>query len=236
MRSVLSIPLLLAGALVALAPLTGCRFGAASFDGALGDRAFDPGGTVFSYMDARDDDLVERDTIPLAVAMMWIAFDPETDLNDLAGAELENYRQELRLRDALSFVFEDAEKLSSGASFESLVEGGSELGDGALQARLHLAPERITRSSTYASFRPYGARRRVSVSLDEVRLLESGSVVAGDVIVEVSRADTDPPDVLEGRLEGRFVAPLIDERAAEQNLSLLDVEDLLGLPLAGDAS
>jgi hypothetical protein len=220
----------------ALLALVGCRFGDASFDGKLGERGFDPAGTVFSYIDARDDDLVERDTKPAAVAMVWIAFDPEGDLNDLAGADLESYRHELRMRDALSLVFRDVDELSAGALFESLVEGGTELGEGAVKARLHLAPERITRASTYASFEPYGARRSVKVTLREVRLLEGSPRLSGDVVVEISRAATDSPSVLVGRLEGRFSAPLVDERAAEQNLSLLGVHDLLGLPLIGSGS
>lgn len=216
-----------------LAALTaGCRFGDASFEGTLGDRPFDPGGTVFSYVDERDDDLLERERKPAVIVMTWVAFNPEGDLNDLPGSELENVRHELRLRDALALVFEDASALSRGKSYESLSEGGSELGDDGLRARVHLAPERLTRGSTYADFKPYGSRRRVTVSFDEVRLLEDGAVLAGEVVLDVSREELDPPGVLEGRLEGRFRAPAVEERAAERNLSLLAVEDILGLPLA----
>lgn len=209
----------------------GCRFGDASFDGTLGDRAFDPGGTVFSYVDSRDDALLERETKPAAIVMTWIAFDPESDLNDLSGAELEDYRHELRLRDALALVFDDASALAPGQELVSISEGGSELNDDGLSARVHLAPERLTSGSTYADFTPYGSRRQVTVTLDEARLLEEGSVLAGAVVVDVSAGEVDPPDVLEGRLEGRFRAPTIEERAAERNLSLLTVDDILGLPL-----
>lgn len=218
--------------LVTALALCGCRFGDAAFDGTLGERRFDPGGTVFSYVDERDDELLERGTKPAVVTMVWVAFDPEADLNDLAGAELEDYRHELRLRDALALVFDDVDSVIPGATFESITEGGSELTDSGLTARVHLAPERLSRASTYASFEPYGSRRHVTVSIDEARLLEEGSVVSGDVVVNVSRSEVDPPDVLEGRLEGRFLAPRVSERAAEQNLSLLVVEDILGLPLA----
>lgn len=217
--------------LLALASTAGCRFGDASFDGALGDRSFDPGGTVFTYVDVRDDDLLEREVKPAIVTMTWIAFDPEADLNDLPGSELENYRHELRLRDALALVFDDASALSPGETYESVSEGGSELGDEGLSARVHLAPERLTRGSTYADFAPYGSRRQVTVSLDEARLLEDGALLAGEIVVDVSRGELDPPEVLEGRLEGRFHAPAIEERAAERNLSLLAVDDILGLPL-----
>lgn len=210
----------------------GCRFGEASFDGGLGDGSFDPGGTVFSYVDERDDDLVERDQKPVVITMTWIAFDPEADLNDLPGAELEDYKHELRVRDALALVFDDSDALTPGSTFETISEGGSELSDDGLSARVHLAPERLTRGSTYADFKPYGSRRQVNVNLDEARLLEEGSVLTGDIVIDVSRSDLDPPQVLEGRLEGHFRAPAVSERAAEKNLALLAVDDILGLPLA----
>lgn len=217
-------------ALAALAA-TGCRFGEATFDGDLAGRPFVPGGTTFGYLDERDDNLDDKDPAPVAVAMTWIIFDAASDLNDLPGAELENWRHELRLRDALSLVFTDSSDVVPGATFRSVVEGGNEVGDGALTARLHLAPERLTATSTYAAFQPYGARRVVDVELDEARLLEDGPVLAGTVTVSVERADTDSDDVLTGSLQGRFRAPLVSERVAEQNLSLLVVDDILGLPL-----
>jgi hypothetical protein len=231
-RRALRVPLL--ATTIALALVSGCRFGQAGFEGSLGERAFDPSGTVFGYLDARDDNLDERDTSRVGVAMTWLIFDPTSDLNDLPGDELENYRHELRLRDALSLVFADSGAVTPGATFESVVEGGSELGDGALRARIHLAPERLTASSTYAGFVPYGARRKVNVSLDEARLLEDGPLLSGSIVVDIEQADTDPSEVITGRLEGRFTAPLVSERTAERNLSLLIVDDILGLPLADE--
>ena len=58
------------------------------------------------------------------------------------------------------------------------------------------------------------------------------------ITVNIERAETDPEEVIEGEMQGRFRAPLVDERVAERNLSLLIVDDILGLPLssvAGDA-
>jgi hypothetical protein len=214
--------------------LTGCRVGEASFDGDIGGRAFTPGGTTFAYVDARDDNLNELDPAHVAVAMTWIIFDPASDLSDLNGSELENWRHELRLRDALSLVFADEADVVPGATFQSVVQGGNETGDGKLLARLHLAPERLSASSTYADFVPFGAQRTVSVELDEARLLEDGPVLAGTITVNIGRADTDPDDVLTGELQGRFRAPVVEERVAERNLSLLITDDILGLPIAGD--
>ncbi len=220
------------GALVLVSALaSGCRFGDASFEGTLGELSFDPAGTVFSYSDERDDDLLERDDKPVVVMLTWLTFDPEADLNDLPGAELENYRHELRLRDALALVFDDADALVSGAEYVTVSEGGSEISNDGLSARVHLAPERLTRGSTYADFAAYGSRRQVAVTLDEVRLLEDSPALSGTVVIDVSRAEIDPPGAREGRLEGRFTAPMVQERAAEQNLSLLVVDDILGLPL-----
>lgn len=212
----------------------GCHFGEARFDGDLGGRAFDPGGTVFAYVDAHDDNLVEEARPRVVVVMTWIAFDPEGDLNHLQGAELEDYKHELRLRDALALVFDDQADVVAGESFESVVEGGVEQGDGALTARLHLAPERLTKASTYADFTPFASHRQVKVTLDTASFTE-GRVLAGNVVIDVSRTDSDPGDSLIGRVEGRFRAPLVDERVAEHNLSLLAVEDVLGVPLPARA-
>jgi len=220
----------------ALGLLGGCRFGEASFDGDIDGRAFAPGGTTFAYVDDKDDNLNDNDPAPVVVAMTWIAFDPQSDLSDLPGAELENWRHELRLRDALSLVFASDEDVVPGATFASEIVGGSEVGSGDLIARLHLAPERLTAASTYADFKPYGAKRLVDVELDEARLLEDGPVVSGTVTVRIEKADTDPDGVITADLQGRFRAPVVSERTAERNLSLLVVDDILGLPLSGDGT
>jgi len=227
---------LLAAACLTLTLSAGCRFGEASFDGTLGERTFSPGGTVFAYVDAKDDNLNATDPAPIAVAMTWIIFDPTSDLNDLPGTELENWRHELRLRDALSLVFANEADVVPGATFRSVVEGGNLVSDGALIARMHLAPERLTAASTYADFTPFGARRIVDVELDEARLLEDGPVLSGTISVTIEQAGTDPDDVLTGEMQGRFRAPIVSERVAERNLSLLIVDDILGLPLSSAAS
>lgn len=225
-----NIAMMAASGLALGALLTGCHFGEARFEGDLGDRAFDPGGTVFAYVDARDDNLVEEARPRVVVVMTWLAFNPEGDLNDLEGSALEDYKHELQLRDALALVFDDQAEVLPGATFESTVESGRELSDGALLAQLHLAPERLGPASTYADFAPFASRRQVSVTLDEAKFAD-GEVLTGELVIDVSRSDTDAGDALIGRVEGRFRAPLVDERVAEHNLSLLAVEDVLGVPL-----
>ena len=219
-----------AASLLAACGLCGCRFGEAGFSGDLGGRAFDPGGTVFAYVDKRDDNLVEEARPRVAVVMTWLIFDPQGDLNDLEGSELEDHKHELRLRDAIALVFADQGQLVPGTQFESVIEDGVETGSGELSARVHLSPERLDESSTYGSFIPFASRRRVQVNLEEVSFTD-GRVLAGDVSVDLERSGLDPGDALIGRVEGRFRAPLVDERVAEHNLSLLAVDDILGVPL-----
>ena len=225
-------------ALLALLALSGgCRFGAASFSGTLADRAFDPGGTVFSYVDARDAALVEDEDEdpPVAIVATWLVFDPTSDLADLDGHELDSYAHELRLRDALSLVFARRSDVAIGATFESDVEGGVETGDGGLDARVHLAPERLDGSKTYADFVPFAGRRVVRVALEEVDL-ELDRYMTGRVSISFQRTDADPGEVREGEVQGTFRAPLVEERLAERNLSLLEAEPILGLPASsGDA-
>lgn len=218
--------------LLGLFLFAGCRFGAAAFEGDLGGRSFDPGGTVFSYVDGRDDNLVENARPRVVVVMTWVVFDPEGDLNDLQGSELEDLAHELRLRDALALVFDDQGDVVPGATFESVVVGGEETGNGKLSARVHLAPERLGPSSSYEGFQPFGSTRTVTVTLDEASFLEGKAGLFGRVILEVERSAQDPGDARIGRVEGRFSAPLVKERVAEHNLALLAVDDLLGLPLS----
>lgn len=224
-----SLPLLMS-ALALFA--SGCQFGGASFSGDFDGRPFEPGGTVFSYVDGYDDSLVEVERPRVAVFMSWLMFDPAADLNDRPGTELEDLKHELRLRDAMALVFDDQVDVSAGASFTTELSGGQVVSSDGLMAQIHLAPERLTSASTYAAFRPFGSSRVVSVGIDEAGFVEGGArLVRGSISVDISVSDTDPADARVGRVEGEFTAPLVDERMAEHNLSLLSVEDVLGLPL-----
>lgn len=218
-------------AIFALA-LSGCRFGSAAFAGTLADRTFDPGGTVFAYVDARDAALVQDDDAdpPVAIAATWLVFDPRSDLADKDGAELDALAHELRLRDALSLVFAARSDVTIGATFESDLRGEEETGDGAMTAHVHLAPERLDGAKTYADFVPFAGRRVVHVALEEVDF-DNLREIAGRVSVAFERTDGDPAEVREGTVTGTFRAPLVEERLAERNLSLLQCEDVLGLPL-----
>ncbi len=212
---------------------TGCRFGSASFTSTLPDRGFEPNGTVFSYVDDHDDALVqdEDDNPQVAVAMTWLVFDAASDLADLDGAALASYAHELRLRDALSLVFTQQSTVQGGESFVSTRIDEVETEDDGFTAFVHLAPERLDATNTYADFVPYASKRVVRVELDEAEFTDA-KVISGRVSVAFARGAADPGEVKEGTFTGDFRAPLVDERIAERNLSLLKCDDVLGLPLS----
>jgi hypothetical protein len=220
-------------ALAALATSSACQWGSAGFAGAIGDRTFDPNGTVFTYLDSYDDSLNEDERPRVVVFMTWLIFDPSSDLRDVDGATLEGLKHELALRDAMAIVFDDQTEVTAGAAFESRTTSGIEESNDGLSARIHFAAERLTGASTYADFRPFGSERVVTVTIDSAGFVDGGvRGVNGSVVVDVSAADSDPADALTGRLEGRFSAPLVEERVAESNLSLLAADGVLGVPLA----
>lgn len=213
--------------------LSGCQWGWSTYvgEGDLGGRGFDTSGTVFTYVDKNDDNLVE-DIRPRAVVFMtWLIFNPAGDLNDLDGAELEDYRHEMRLRDAAAIIFDDAAQLAPGDRLESLVTAGEEQSTDGMTVRLHFAPERLSAWNTYDSFQPYGSVRKVTVNLGTVGLAPPTAAIGGELEIEISLGENDPADALTGVLKGTFNGPMVDERVAEHNLGLLDAETLLGLPL-----
>lgn len=222
---------LLAGTLAALVGSSGCRFGEARFESTLPGRDFDPAGTVFTYKDAHDDELVEDPSPRVVVPMTWIIFDPRGDLNDLEGSALADYSHELKLRDALALVFDRLGDIETSATFESVVIGDEEIGPGAFTTRVHLAPERLDASSTYDGVVPLASKRTTTVTITADHLAEASAALAGDITIAFERTEDDPDEAREGSFTGSFQAPLVDERAAEQNLGLLDVQDVLGLPL-----
>jgi hypothetical protein len=231
--------LMTTGLLILLLGGAGCQMGAASFSGDLGGgRDFDPNGTVFTYVDGHDENYNSLSRPSVVVFMTWLIFNPNGDLNDLQGATLEDYRHELRLRDALSLVFADQTTVTEGTSFTSITEGTEEVGAGDMQAYVYLRPERLTMASTYSNFSPFGSRRQVTVDITQAGFVEGGvQMIAGDISIAIDRLENDPAETRTGQVEGTFLAPLVDERKAEQNLSLLSVDDILGVPLPrGDAS
>lgn len=216
--------------IAAAAALTGCRFGEARFQGALASRTFDPGGTVFSYLDEHDAALIAEDDPRVAVAMTWVVFDPQADLSDFEGSELADISHEMVLRDALALVFAAQSEVTAGANFESVLQGGAEQGDGRMTARLHLAPERLSSSSSYADVESLASIRRTNVTLDIADFAELREL-RGTVTIGFERTENDPGAAIVGSFTGTFYAPLVEERAAEQNLALLQGDDVLGLPL-----
>lgn len=236
----------LAGVLFVVCSLTGCRFGEARFTTSFDDTAFDPGGTVFAYLDERDADLVEDQDPRVVVAMTWIVFDPQSDLNDLDGAALSAMAHEMAVRDALVLVFDRQGDVDAGEEFGGTRDGYGKSGvvvddveDDAptgLEARLHLAPERLSAGSTFQGLKPFASRQISEVEIDLASFSESSPVVAGTFRATIEAvAGRDIGDAREGTIEGTFRAPLVDERVAESNLALLDDDGLLGLPLPARA-
>lgn len=217
---------------LSLPSLAACRVGEARFESTVTGRVFDPSGTTFVYVDQRDANLVIEEDPRVAVASTWIIFDPNGDLNDLEGSALEDYSHEVKLRDALSLVFEhQSEVLEVGATFKSVQVNGEERGDGRMLSRVHLSPERLNAESTYADVIPLASERTVDVTVTGETFDTTAPVLSCDVRVSFARTDADPGNVRTGELTGSINAPLVSERTAEHNLALLEVEDVLGLPL-----
>jgi anthranilate synthase component 1 len=145
---------------------------------------------------------------------------------------LEDYSHELKLRDALSLVFDSQGDVDAGSTFRSVVRGGIEEGDGALLTRVHLAPERLDAASSHADIIPFASQREVDVTITAATFTDANLVVSADVAIAFVRTDADPGNAREGAFTGRFIAPVVSERTAEQNLALLDIADVLGVPLA----
>ena len=214
-----------------------CRFGDAQFTGAIDGIPFDPGGTVFSYLDVHDANLASDTDPRVVVAMTWIAFDPSSDLSDRSGAELDDDAHELAQRDALALVFDHQGAVDAGKSYKSVVVGDVENGADGMTARVHLAPERLSNQTTFAAFAPFASKRTVDVKLTSADFKAATPVIAGTITLSFTAVPgTDPGTAREGSYTGTFSAPLVDERVAEHNLSLLLVKGSLGLPLDARAA
>ncbi len=220
----------------------GCRFGEASFTTTFDDVGFDPGGTVFATLDARDAALVEDPDPRVAVAMTWVVFDPQADLSDLDGAALASMAHEMSLRDALTLVFDRQGAVDEGARFVVVREGddvvaeGGDDAEGGLDFRLHLAPERLDATSTFAALAPFGSRRTLELTIDAASFLDAAPVVAGTLTLTFDAIDgRDPGNAREGSFTGSFRAPVVAEAVAEKNTALLagalDGDGVLALPL-----
>lgn len=234
-------PLLAPSLLVAMLG-TGCRFGEASFSTTFDDVGFDPGGTVFSMLDARDANLVEDADPRVAVAMTWVVFDAQGDLSDLDGAALAGMAHEMSLRDALTLVFDRQGAVDEGARFVVVREGDDVVasGDGdalaGLDFALHLAPERLDASSTFADIAPFGSRRTLDLTIDVASFADAAPVIAGTLRLTFDAIEgRDPGNAREGTFTGAFRAPLVGEVVAEKNAALLqgalDGDGVLALPL-----
>jgi hypothetical protein len=214
--------------------LVGCRFGEAQFSTSLDGVGFDAGGTVFSYVDGRDASLTEDPDPRVVVAMTWIVFDPSSDLGDVDGASLFGMAHEMSRRDALAIVFPTQSAVDGGERYSGTNEGDVRVA-GDVEFALHLAPERLNAASTYADIVPFGSQRTLEIELDDVSFSEVDAGLSGTLTVEFDTVDgLDPGNARTGTIEARFRAPLVAERTAETNLSLLRASTpVLPLPLDG---
>jgi hypothetical protein len=214
---------------------SGCRFGEARFETSFDDVGFDPGGTVFSYVDARDAALAEDTDPPVAVAMTWIVFDAAGDLSDFDGASLFAMAHEMSQRDALALIFERQGALNPGETFSVTKLGDEVVEGGGVDFALHLTPERLDASSTYSEIRPFGSRQTLEVTLDAVSFDDADAGLSGTVELTFEGVEgTDIGAARKGSFTGTFRAPLVAEPTAEKNLALLQKNvPVLPLPLAG---
>ena len=210
------------------AALSACRFGGGAFEGDLGGQPFDPIGTAFTYLDARDADLAARETPRVVVVSTWLIFDPNRDLNETEGALLEDMQHEAALRDNLALIFASPDVAGPGETLVSVREGGQQAEGEDLDARVYLQPEVLTRASTFDGFRPFASRRTVSTTVTALDLA-AGAGFSGDVSLVLERAEGDPDDAREGQVSGDLFAPVVGERLAEHNLAVLGIDELLGL-------
>lgn len=214
----------------ALLAASGCRFGEAHFTTSFEGTGFDPGGTVFAYLDERDENLVEDPDPRVVVAMTWIVFDPQSDLNDLDGAALSAMSHEMAVRDTLVLVFPHQGAVDEGEEFTGVRDGDAVSGD--VEARVHFAPERLDASSTFEELAPFASRQNVDVEIEDAGFDDAASFVAANVKIEFEAVEgRDIGKAKEGDIDGAFRAPLVEEAVAEANLALLDDDGLLGLPL-----
>jgi len=221
--------------LLSVSALSGCRFGESAFSTNVDALAFDPSGTVFSYLDAHDADLAEDTDPRVAVAMTWIVFDPGSDLSDHDGASLVGMAHEMELRDALSIVFDHQSAVDTDAVLTVSKEGDDIVDGEGLDFHLHLAPERLSSTSSYEEIVPLGSRRTLEVTVDAATFNDASPVVAGRVKLTIEAIEgRDIGKAREATIEGAFFAPLVAERTAEKNLALLEAAadlEVLALPL-----
>lgn len=217
--------------LTALFALGGCRFGSAAVTHDFEALSFAPNGTVFAYVDERDAFHADKETPRVVVTGTWLVINPNADLSDLGGAELDDMQHEYTLREAFALVLDDQADVDDNADFSLITEGDVVVDGGGMSLQLHLPPERLDAASRYATFVPYGSRRVVDVDIEEV-IFGDGGVVRGSVIVDIERSERDVSDAKTGRIELSFTAPLVDELIAEKNLATLGAPDVVAVPWA----
>jgi hypothetical protein len=206
--------------------VSGCQFGEAHFESdPSSQKSFRPTGTVFAYIDAHDPQLQIRDNPRLHIIMSWLVFNPNDDLSTIQGSRLEDMRHEILLRDLMTMHFYPSTEATKGSQLESIVSHADILSDGRFVAHVLPAPEILDEDDSFNNYAPLGSLRSVEISIDAAGFNPNQSIVTGRLTIDIQPDIADPENALSRVWTGAFSAPVIEERLAEKNISILGLTE-----------
>lgn len=209
--------------------LTGCQFGEAHFEtDPSSQKSFKPTGTVFAYVDAHDPQLQTRDNPRLHIVMSWLVFNPNDDLSTIQGSRLEDMRHEIQLRDLMTMHFYPSTEATKGSQLESILSQTDVLSDGRFIAHVLPAPDILDEDDSFNNYAPLGSLRSVEISIDDAGFNPNQSIVTGRLTIDIQPDIADPENALSRVWTGAFSAPVIEERLAEKNISILGLTEYVG--------
>jgi hypothetical protein len=202
--------------------VSGCQFGEAHFDAdPSSQKSFQPTGTVFAYVDAHDPQLQVRDNPRMHIIMSWLVFNPNDDLSTIPGSRLEDMRHEIKLRDLMTMHFFPSTEATKGSQLESILSHADILSDGRFIAHVLPAPDILDEDDSFNNYAPLGSLRSVEISIDDAGFNPNQSIVTGRLTIDIQPDIADPENALSRVWTGAFSAPVIEERLAEKNISIL---------------
>ena len=223
-----------------ISTLTACQFGEAHFEADPdSQKSFQPTGTVFAYVDAHDPQLQTRSNPRLHIVMSWLVFNPNDDLSTISGSQLEDMRHEIQLRDLMTMHFYPSTEATKGSQLESILSNAEILSDGRFVAHVLPAPDVLNENDSYNNFEPLGSLRSVEISIDDAGFNPNQSIVTGRLTIDITPDIADPQNAVSRVWTGSFSAPVIEERLAEKNISILGLTEYvsaLGESIGEDTS